>query len=70
MKRILLTLITLTAGMFMLASEETAALSDGVYAKISTAKGDLLFQLDYENLPLTVSNFVANAEDKTGNVLL
>ncbi len=65
MKRILLTLITLTAGMFMLASEETAALSDGVYAKISTAKGDLLFQLDYENLPLTVSNFVANAEDKT-----
>ena len=65
MKRILLTLITLTAGMFMLVSEEAAALNDGVYAKISTAKGDLLFQLDYENLPLTVSNFVANAEDKT-----
>jgi peptidyl-prolyl cis-trans isomerase A (cyclophilin A) len=37
---------------------------DGVYAVLSTKKGDIALQLEYQKTPLTVSNFVALAEGK------
>ena len=56
---ILIALCTGTKGELMAAETK---LDDGLYAKIITAKGDILLQLEFEKTPLTVTNFVGLAE--------
>ncbi len=55
----LLLMLTIIKGEVM--ANETKDLSDGLYAKFITSKGDILTQLEFEKTPLTVTNFVGLA---------
>ncbi len=62
----LLSLLLLSALLFCsghpVFSAEVKKMKDGLYAKITTGKGDILLKLFYSKTPLTVINFVGLAE--------
>jgi cyclophilin family peptidyl-prolyl cis-trans isomerase len=61
MKRIfLLASLALT----LLVQAQTPKLADGLYVKFNTSKGDIICQLYYQKVPMTVGNFVGLAEGK------
>ncbi len=64
MKKIL-ALAVLTATLFTACKKENETnLPEGLYAEITTNKGKIVAQLEYEKVPLTVANFVSLAEGK------
>ena len=45
-------------------AQSIPGLGDGLFARISTSRGDIIVSLDYQRTPLTVCNFVALAEGR------
>jgi FKBP-type peptidyl-prolyl cis-trans isomerase len=48
--------------LFILSACAQTNLPDGLYAKMTTDQGDIILSLEYEKVPVTVSNFVGLAE--------
>jgi peptidylprolyl isomerase len=43
-------------------------LGDGIFARITTNRGDIIVRLEYQRAPLTVCNFIALAEGRLDNL--
>lgn len=56
------TLLIAVIALFMGCKQKYNDLADGLYADIQTNKGDILVKLNYQEVPMTVANFVSLAE--------
>ena len=62
MKKNFLYLLLATFAFAGCKSNQLSNLGDGLYATMSTSKGDLILRLEYDKTPVTVANFVTLAE--------
>jgi peptidyl-prolyl cis-trans isomerase A (cyclophilin A) len=63
-----LKLLLLILFIFSCNSAKYEGLKDGLYAEIQTNKGDILLELYYEDVPMTVASFVSLAEGNNNKV--
>lgn len=67
MKKIIVLLSAVIFAAGMQSCKSNGDLKDGIYAGISTDKGEILLKLNYKETPMTVANFVALAEGTMEN---
>ncbi|NUY82440.1 peptidylprolyl isomerase [Flavobacterium sp. MAH-1] len=63
MKKLFLALFAISVSLTS-CKHEKSDLADGLYAEITTNKGKILCELEYQKAPVTVANFVTLAEGK------
>ncbi|MCL2180602.1 MAG: peptidylprolyl isomerase [Treponema sp.] len=70
MKNLKSSILILMGVILILSATETVDaqnLGDGIFARITTNRGEIIVQLEYQRAPLTVCNFIALAEGRMDN---